>query len=155
MQGLFRKIEYDINKRYRIILRKIETQTDRSPDCFWLRVLAARSNNMFGVRQTDDGTTPKSTRWNIYRAALSTMRGDQLTWQVTRAECAPTSYEPRSGSAQCSPIWNTEDFRSKLDTTRGGRLRGCSWHVSFAFKQQHAQNLDPIFIVQDQFKESH
>ena len=26
--------------------------------------------DMFGVRQTDDRTTPKSTRWNIYRAAL-------------------------------------------------------------------------------------
>ena len=27
-------------------------------------------SDMFGVRQTDDRTTPKSTRWNIYHAAL-------------------------------------------------------------------------------------
>ena len=43
--------------------------------------------DMFGVRQTDDRTTPKSTRWNIYRAALYYAWGPADVASDTRRVC--------------------------------------------------------------------
>jgi hypothetical protein len=56
--------------------------------------------DMFGVRQTDDRTTPKSTRWNIYRVALYYAWGPADVASETRRVC--THYAGASGSAHFS-----------------------------------------------------
>jgi hypothetical protein len=43
--------------------------------------------DMFGVRQTNNRTTPKSTRWNIYRAALFYAWGPADVASDTRRVC--------------------------------------------------------------------
>jgi hypothetical protein len=45
---------------------------------------------------------PQRALGGTFTVQPSTMRGAQLPWQVTRAECAPTSYAGASGSAHFS-----------------------------------------------------
>ena len=70
------------------------------------------------MRQTNDRTTPKSTRWNIYRTALYYAWGPaDVASDTRRAECAPTSYTGAYGSAHFSYSFEKRR-RSKLSVER-------------------------------------
>ena len=72
--------------------------------------------DMFGVRQTDDRTTPKSTRWNIYRAALYYAWGPADVASDTRRVCTHQLCGA-SGSAHFSYSFERRR-RSKLSVER-------------------------------------
>jgi hypothetical protein len=60
---------------------------------------------------------PQRALGGTFTVQPSSMRGAQLTWQVTRAECAPTSYAEASGSAHSSYSFEKRR-RSKLSVER-------------------------------------
>ena len=85
----------------------------------------SETHTRFGVRQTDDKTTQKSTRWNIYRAALHYAWGPADVASDTRRVC---THQLRR--MQEPPGVLTVRIRSRREVARdGARASKPEWPI--------------------------